>query len=284
VETAVLLDSGKDGEIPQPQLAGTPLYATPSHLFSNVILREIYSDVAEILYLQDWYATIGIVHKVITGTNLFTSTARVFPEIVKRVKRIDPAGPDLGRDVIQISAMFWRSAVAEFHEAVGRHAGIFSRVEVNVPRSLIPRVVKALHRDCDRVGTALANTVSRQQIFSGREKCQFLLDAPVEKIGRMKKKLLEEKDRGSWRAEQRVQALELLDRIEQLKGRLQRKLEAAAALKATAGAISADQLLEAMFEHVYHTMYLPHWPGLTPSKWSGTGSLNEDIETYQATM
>jgi serine/threonine protein kinase len=284
VETAVLLDDEVEEDIPQPQLAGTPLYATPSHLLSNVVLGEIYPDIEQILLLQDWYATIGIIYKTITGSNLFSATARVFPEIVKRVKRIDPTGPDLGRDVIRISSLFWRSAIAEFQESLARQAQTFSRVEVRVPQSLLPPIVKALHRDCDRIGTALANTVSRQGIFSGREKCQFLMDAPVEKIGRMKKKLLEEKRSGGWRPEQRVQALEVLDRIEQLKTRLQRKLEAAAALKTTGEGISADQLLEAMFECVFSAMYLPHWPDLTPAKWSGVATLNEDIETYQATM
>ncbi len=284
VETAVLLDDGPGQGIPQPQLAGTPLYATPTHLLSNIILAEVYAEVQPILLLQDWYATIGIIYKTITGSNLFSATARVFPEIVKRVKRMDPSGPDLGRDVIHVSALFWRSAIAEFQEATARHAHTFSRVEVKIPPSLVPQIVKALHRDCDRIGTTLADTVSRQGIFSGREKCQFLMDAPVEKIGRMKKRLLEEKRSGGWRPEQRVQALEVLDRIEHLKTRLQRKLEAAAALKTTEVSISADQLLEAMFERVYSAMYLPHWPDLTPAKWSRTSNLHEDIETYQATM
>lgn len=284
VETAVLLDTREEEHFPQPQLAGTPLYATPTHLLSNTILGEIYADVQQILLLQDWYATIGIIYKTISGSNLFSATARVFPEIVKRVKRMDPSGPDLGRDVIQINTLFWRSAIAEFQEAMMGRANTLARVEVRIPRPLISDFVKALHRDCDRIGTALADTVSRQSIFAGRDKCQFLMDAPVEKIGRMKKKLLEEKSKGGWRAEQRVQALEVLDRIEQLKVRLQRKLEAAAALKTTVGAIGADQLLEAMFEHVYNAMYLSHWPDLTPAKYSGVSSIDEDIETYQATM
>jgi hypothetical protein len=284
VETAVLLDTGTREEIAQPQLAGTPLYATPTHLLSNAVLKEIYSDVPRILILQDWYSTIGIIHKIITGTNLFSATARVFPEIVKQIKRMDPTGPDLGKDVISVSALFWRSAIAEFREAQSRQSHTFARVEVKVPQSIGPQIVASLHRDCDRIGSTLADTVSRQGIFSGREKCQFLMDAPVEKIGRMKQKLLEEKRSADWPPHQRVRALEVLDRIEQLKIGLQRKLEAAAALKSTMGSITADQLLESMFESVFSAMYLPHWPDLTPAKWRGSSSLQEDIETYQATM
>ena len=80
------------------------------------------------------------------------------------------------------------------------------------------------------------------------------------------------------------QALELLKRIESLKSGLQRKLEAAAALKANAGSIAADQLLQAMFEKVFNSMYLSHWSPPEPAKWPGKSELTTDIATYQATM
>ena len=63
VETAVVIDPQDKSKTPQPQLAGTPLYATPSHLLSNSILNEIYDDLHQILHLQDWYATIAIIFK-----------------------------------------------------------------------------------------------------------------------------------------------------------------------------------------------------------------------------
>ena len=100
----------------------------------------------------------------------------------------------------------------------------------------------------------------------------------------MTKKLSEAPSGSDERATQRRQALELLKRIESLKGRLQRKLEAAAALKAKAEGIGSDQLLEAMFERVLNAMYLPHWTAPEPAKWRGKSDLPSDIATYQATI
>jgi hypothetical protein len=78
--------------------------------------------------------------------------------------------------------------------------------------------------------------------------------------------------------------MEMLSRIEQLKNRLERKLEAVSALKTIGAPIMADQLLDAMFQRVFSAMYLSRWPALTPEKWRGTGELPDDITTYQATM
>lgn len=285
VETAVVIDAEDADEIPQPQLAGTPLYATPSHLISNIILQQVYKDLRTILHLQDWYATIAIIYKVICGENLFSTTARVFPEIIKRVRLLDPGGPDLESDVARINRLFWNSAQAEFQEALIRKRDIINRVEVKVPEALLPDIIKSLHRDCDAIAGILAKTVSEQTIFAGKEKCQFLMDAPAKKIGKMKNKLSREGRYGDATSKKRRDlAMEMLSRIEQLKYRLERKLEAASVLKTSGAPIAADQLLDAMFQRVFSDMYLYRWPALAPEKWRGTADLPDDITTYQATM
>ncbi len=284
VETAVIIDADKPEDIPQPQLAGTPLYATPTHLISNIILHQVYTDVGTILHMQDWYATLAIIYKIITGRNLFAVTARTFPAIVKRIKLIDPAGPDVDRDVAAINMLFWNSAMAELEEGLDKDNDILTRVEVAIPKTFTTDIIKPLHRGCHQIALQLKNVISQQSVFTDPEKCRFLSEAPVEKIRKMTQKLSEAPSGSDERATQRRQALELLKRIESLKGRLQRKLEAAAALKAKAGRIGSDQLLEAMFERVRSAMYLPHWSAPEPSKWSGKSDLPSDIATYQATM
>jgi serine/threonine protein kinase len=285
VETAVVIDTKDVNEIPQPQLAGTPLYATPSHLLSNIILQQVYEDLRAILHFQDWYATIAIIYKIICGENLFSTTARVFPEIIKRVKRLDPAGPDLESDVARINRLFWNSAQAEFQEALLRKRDTINRVEVKVPEALLPDIIKSLHRDCDTIASTLAKTVSQQTIFTGKQKCQFLMDAPAQKIGKMKNKLSREgRYGGSASQKRRDLAMEMLSRIEQLKYRLERKLVAASSLNTSGAPIVADQLLDAMFQRVFRAMYLSRWPALAPEKWRGTSDLPDDITTYQATM
>ncbi len=195
VETAVVMGTGPTDEIPQPQLAGTPLYATPAHLMSNIILEEAYSDLRTILHMQDWYATIAIIYKIITGKNMFSATALVFPKLLKQIKLLNPAGPDMEKDMIRINHPFWSSALYEFKHALAVDQDIFERIEVVVPKTMVPEIINALHDGCNQLSAALAKTVSQQSVFTGREKCQFLLDASVEKIGAMKEKLVAGKSR-----------------------------------------------------------------------------------------
>lgn len=284
VETAVVMDTQSSKDIPQPQLAGTPLYATPTHLLNNALLEEVYGDVSAILHMQDWYATIAIIFKIISGRNLFSSTAMVFPEMVKQVRMLDPAGPEMDKEMAHIHQMFWGSAKGEFNENLKAYKDILERIEVAVPRSMVPTIIKALHSGCDHISSALARTISDQSVFTGREKRQYLLDASVEKIGMMKKKLTRERPGSIQRKQQRERALRVLDRIEDKKVHLQRKLEAAAALKTKVGTVPADQLLEAMFGQVYHAMYLSHWPAAEPVQSKARLDADVDITTYQATI
>jgi hypothetical protein len=251
---------------------------------SNTILNEVYGDVRTILHMQDWYATIAIIYKIITGKNLFSYTALVFPDLLKQIKLMDPAGPDMDKDVGYINKTFWSSAIAELNQAIASDGDILERIEIAVPRSIVPNLVKSLHSVSNRITTSLAKTISQQTVFTGRDKHQFLLDATVAKIGQMKKKLNQQKPGSIKRNQQKEKALAVLNRIEEKKNRLQRKLEAAAALKAMIGIISADQLLEAMLEQVFTHMYLPQWPAVEPKKLKGRTSVTVDVTTYQATM
>jgi hypothetical protein len=186
--------------------------------------------------------------------------------------------------VAAISTLFWNSAMAEFEEGIDKDKDVLTRVEVIIPKTMIADIIKALHRGGDQIALKLKNIISRQSVFSDPQKCRFLIEASVEKIEKMTKKLSDAQPGSGEHTKQRQQALELLEQIQSAKNRLQRKLEAAAALKAKAGRIAADQLLEAMFERVQTAMYLPHWTMPQPAKWSGKSDLPTDIATYQATM
>ena len=283
VETAVVIDAREPSGITQPQLAGTPLYATPTHLLSNARLMEIYPDLGTILHMQDWYATIAILYKIVTGENLFAGTAGVFPDILRRLKEMEKTGPRMISEVITINGLFWNSAIAEFKEAMQYHSALFTQMEIAVPAAFVSVLIKALHRDSDRIARSVIRMVDEQALFTSPEKREFLKDATVEKLRQMKNKVAQEMDSTGAAAHQ-DQVFGLLEQLEINKDHLQRKLEAAAALKTTATAMAADQLLEAMFEHVYANMYLSQWPVLNPAKWTGRRHLPIDVTTYQATM
>ena len=203
---------------------------------------------------------------------------------MRRLKTIDPTGPDLDKDIGRINTIFWNSATAELREAIHKHQSLFQQVEVKVPQDFIPLMIKGLHRDGDKLSQDIAKIIDTQKLFTSPQKRNFLRHAAPEKIRQMKSKLDQEAESPSNGDSAQEQVLGLLNKLEQRKAHLQRKLEAAAALKAAGSPITTDQLLEAMFEHVFSIMYLPHWPALDPLKYTGKTSATVDIETYQATI
>ena len=284
VETAVAIDAEDPILIPQPQLAGTPLYATPTHLMSNAILIEAYENLPAILHLQDWYATIAIIFKLVTGENLFATTAHVFPEILNRLKVVDPAGPDLMEDVTRISRLFWNSAVAEFQTNMAKYVEVFSRVEVTVPQGLIGDISAGLKKEMEEIENTVGNAVGDQSFFSSGEKRRYLKEASAEKINQMRSKLTQEMEDGEDKPQHRGEVLLYFELLEKLKARLESLQRAESSLNTPSATITADQLLEAMFQRVFTTMYPPHWPPLAPELYGSRTFLAEDITTYQATM
>jgi hypothetical protein len=281
VETAVPIDAEDPIFMPQPQLAGTPLYATPAHLMSNAVLLEIYGDLPAILHLQDWFATIAILYKTVCGENLFPTTAHVFPEILNRLKMLDPVGPDLQAEITRIQRLFWNSAMAEFHEGMTRHAAELSLVEVTIPADFVADIHAALKGEIREIETTMDKAVDDQTFFNSGDKRHFLKEASADKIGQMKNKLSQEAESGLG---QKSQILLYFELLEKLKARLEIKHRAEATLDSPSPVLPLDQLLEIMFQKVFNAMYLPDWPELTPRLYGSSAFLTADITTYQATM
>ena len=282
VETAVAIDAEDPVLIPQPQLAGTPLYATPTHLMSNLLLLEVFEDLADILHMQDWHATIGMLFKLITGEPLFATTAHTFPELLSRLKVLDPTGADMQEDVADIHAVFWNSAVAEFQANMADHASALADVEITVPRSLAEELLPGLKSDIKENQKAVTKAVGNQSFFKSGDRRRYLKDASSGKINQMKSKLNQEAESRSGPPQDQV--LLYFELLEKLKARLEIKQHALAALSGHTTTITADQLLEAMFQRVLTTMYPAHWPPIAPRLYGSSSFLATDITTYQATM
>lgn len=278
VETAVAIDAADPLRIAQPQLAGTPLYATPAHLMSNAILLEVYHDPALVLHLQDWHATIALLYKLMTGEHLFSATAHVFPEMINRLKVLDPGGPALADEVIRIQRLFWNSAVAEFQEGMARHGQAFARLSIAVPDNFVAEMTTGLRADMAEIDKAVVRAVGEQSFFNSGDKRRFLKEASAEKIGQMKNRLLRDAHLA------RDPILLFFELFEKLKTRQEEKSLTLAALSAPRPTMQADQLLEAMFQRVFATMYPSHWPALAPTPYGRRVLLDPDITTYQATM
>ena len=120
VETAVDFEKSKYRKVKQPLLGGTPFYATPSHFFSNAVLSEAFHNLNKILHLQDWYATLVMIFKTVTGELMFDHTARLFADIRNKINFGKTEGMLDTEIVADVSRAFWRSALLEFQAKMNR--------------------------------------------------------------------------------------------------------------------------------------------------------------------
>lgn len=114
LETSVNFE--KATAIQQPILAGTPFFATPSHIFENDILEEVFHDVQHPFYLQDWFAAVGVIYNVATGKTLFEKTSKLLAEMVRVRSKAITNGEPLAEVLKNASWVFWHTACAEFRK------------------------------------------------------------------------------------------------------------------------------------------------------------------------
>jgi len=138
LETAVDFHPMDLKKIRQPSLAGTPTYMTPSHMFKNAILDQVFDEGAiRILYLQDWFAAMGMIYRVVRGKTLFNKTAKLIPQIMQIKKKAIRQGKYLPDIMKNISWGFWKSANTEFNNKIERNQSKFASLYLNLPRHLI---------------------------------------------------------------------------------------------------------------------------------------------------
>jgi hypothetical protein len=124
----------------------------------------------------------------------------------------------------------------------------------------------------------VARAAGDQSFFNSGEKRRYLEEASAHKIGQMRTRLAQDEDLP------KDPILLYFELFERLKTRLEHKQRALATISAPRAEISADHLLETMFERVVTAMYPSHWPALAPEKYGRRTLLDPDIATYQATL
>jgi serine/threonine protein kinase len=147
LETAVFLESQHGQNLRQPLLSGSPAYATPANLFENEILNTIHPDLARIFRLQDWYAAMGVIYKIITGKVLFRRTGGILPKILQLRNSVSQSTAEVCSAYRQASKIFWRSAVNEFELRAGHIKDVLNFVDVPVTREIRKSIKKALDEE-----------------------------------------------------------------------------------------------------------------------------------------
>ena len=254
LETAVLCND-PDGQLSQqPSLAGTPAYMTPSHLFENPALIKVYqSGVPDIFFMQDWFATVGIIFCIVTGRRLFENTARLLPEIVRAKKRGQKRNEPEADTLATVSRIFWQSATAEFNEKMGKNSSKFRNLYLALPDYSVGLLQSAAQTAAHHLRAEIEKCAHSQTLFP--KQCQKLVAAPVASLRAQRKKWEDGACEQKISEELREQMISLFEDLEKLKIRLQ---ELDAYGRIIQAHISCDDLMRLMFGIISASLLLSH--------------------------
>jgi serine/threonine protein kinase len=262
VETAISLIPDRDGKVSQPLLGGTPLYATPAHVLRNETIAANFGDVARVLHLQDWFATIAIVFKAITGNNLFRRAARSFPAVLKILKSgRSKADPD-EETVKAMSRKFWAAAAADIRTSLTAFADALNELTLTVPDSMAAIIEKELEREIACLDAAIDKHISHSPLFKTEKNKKFLLEAPGDVIAKQIAKWENISNLPEKHRKMAPQMTAFLKNLKRLKWGVTEKRIATTAIAGASHQISAYCLLEAMFQIVFRSMYKARWKAL----------------------
>lgn len=276
VETAVAYGSDSNRQIPQPILGGTPTYATPAHFMPNETLAACFQDAVRILYLQDWYAAVGIIYEMITGEGLFTQTGKLIIGIKNLMFR--NAGEAAARLELlkNTSRMFWHSARSEMAKKAGEKKHILQRVTVGLTDDVRALFLKELQMEKHCILRRIKETVAGQRIFKNEKTRRNLLIASRKKITQLKVKWNKAQPDGG-------QGLRILNDLEALKRATEKNMQLTTLLEDPLSTVSADELLYFMFDVVQKAMYRETWGELVPAEVVGVRK-EQGATTVEATI
>ncbi|MFZ5569421.1 MAG: hypothetical protein ACOZF0_03375 [Thermodesulfobacteriota bacterium] len=182
VETAIIIDPQKDTPLPQPRLGGTPLFSTPSQLVTNELLAQAFGDVSRIFFLQDWYAAMVMMYKVVTDENLFVQTAKTLPGIIRTIQKAAREKRFTIEVVEAVSASFWKSAVAEYRQHVAQREKMLRAVETVVPRTANALMMEIFQEEKERSETRIRNRIAVQTYYKTEKNQEQLWKASAQQV------------------------------------------------------------------------------------------------------
>ncbi len=257
LETAINFRETEPPE--QPILAGTPFYATPSHIFENRILEQVFRDAPRTLYLQDWFAAVGIIYNVVTGGTLFKKTGQLLPEVVRVRSRAISLGDPLQGVLKNVSWVFWRTACAEFNACMAADRSMFK---------CIPLALGSLEKGMLLEETAVCEgflvdqikiCVLNQEIFKEDKTRRNLFEAGVEKIAAILKRWRMGKDVPDTTPEMRSEIVSFLGCLVHLKKCQLKIRQLRPILQEEGPPMTAQHLIFLLFRLVFFFMYRPQW-------------------------
>ena len=259
LETAVIFKTIDNEKIPQPLLAGTPSYATPTHVFENELLCNVFDDLPRILYLQDWYAAIGMIYNVVTGEILFKKTGRLLPEIIEQKQESMGENDALADTFKNTSWIFWTSAVDEFNERINASKNVLGSIRIVIHKNFSRMFKQELFKEKEVLSETIRKQVASQKIFKNEKSRQSLIKSSHTAISRYKTNWEKGVNIPEASATIREEVIRLLQNLEYLKHRLEEQIRIFRVLDQQSVTISVYKLLKLLFSIVLNCMYRQEW-------------------------
>ncbi len=262
-ETAVRFKSQYDNKIKQPLLAGTPSYATPSHLFPNELLCDAFQDLSRIFHIQDWQAVIVIIYSISTEKHLSEKTGRVLPGLMKIIHDTKMKSMTLTDLFQKGSHFFWHTAAKEFKEKLRIKENMLKTLIITLPHDVKRMLKREINIENDRVNKIIWKQIDSQNIFKSRKSRKILLEASYEIIGKYKNKCESGQNIPKSKTNLRKLTNKFFQEMEYLKLQSEQLAHTVALLDQRPTLISVYDLLELMFNIVLKAMYLEEWGNMS---------------------
>jgi len=269
LETAVDYRSDDIEAIKQPQLGGTPKYATPGHLFPNELIIGVFGDLKKNLHLQDWHASVAMIFRIITGGTLFEKTATLLPEIKRILESPVNDSEQLLSMTEYVSRLFWKSAFDEFNEKIIKNRNILDVVTTIILEKDKVVILKEMLKERKSLAKVLLSTINSQTFFKSKSNREKIYNASVRQISAMREKC----KKGIANPDDLIAVLKFFREIEFLKTELDQRQIRLDYLKSAQTEIPVATIMEIMFNIVFTAMYTAVWGSIS----------DEDEETIETT-
>ncbi len=247
----------------QPSLGGTPAYATPSHFFSNTIIRELYEDLPTVLHFQDWYAVIAIIYEVVTGTRLFSQTAKRIISLVNSINASIRESSSMEITCREESRLFWKIAIEEFEKNVRKNEKWLKFAKPFIPEGLRHQLKIHLLNEALKTDQLVRSCVEGEKIFQKTESVEDLISCSHEELVRYIEKYKASGDASMKEEGEQQQLIEALEDLGDLKKRAANHLELLGIFNNPSHKMPVKSLMELMFNMVVSTMYPATWKPLS---------------------
>lgn len=265
VETAVDFEITRHRKVKQPLLGGTPFYATPSHFIRNPALAQAYGDLGKILHLQDWYAVMVMIFRVITGGLLFDQTAKQFADIKNKIVFSNrKTGSELGA-IESISRQFWRSAGLEFQSKVRTQEKTLKTVQIAISPDAAQLLISFLRKDILAIDKSIREIVNSHPLLASSANREVILNADHGKICALAADITEKSRSTLPGSDGHAQILAVFNKLANQKLLLARKQQLTARLVMDKPSMSGYELMIVMFNTVLKAMYKEQWQSFKPA-------------------